>query len=307
MHALRGKRIAIDAIGSGTRKLATQLLLVNQTWNPPTRILDLGGAAAAEALRRGRIDAAVLIGPPESPAIRSLLLDAGIKLLSFTRAAAYTKAFPFLAMVTLPEGAIDLVRNIPPRDITLLAPTANVLVTEGFHPALANLMLEAMTEVHREAGVFQKAGEFPAPRNAGFPLSAEAARYYKSGPPFLQRYLPFWAATLVDRIVVLLVPVLAVLIPALRFTPTLYNWRIRSRIYRWYGELKFLELELRDHYDPTRAKDYLKRLDNLEDRAHTRPLPAAFTADVYTLRGHIDMVRGLLRRRMEEAPPAAAA
>ena len=306
LRALRGKRIAVGAPGSGTRKLATQLLLVNEAWSPPTKIFPLGGEGAATALRNGSIDVAFIIGPPELPMIRSLLQDQNIRLMSFDRAPAYTKAFPFLTAVKLPEGAINLMRNIPPKDITLLAPTANIVAKEDLHPALMDLMMQAMAEVHGGRGVFQKAREFPAAHDEEFPPSPEAQRFYKSGPPFLQRYLPFWAATLIDRIVVLLVPILAVLIPAVRLTPALYNWRIRSRIYRWYGELKFLELELREHYDPARAKDYLKQLDNLEERAHKRPLPVAFTADVYNLRGHIGMVRGLLKRRMEGVPPAAA-
>jgi len=306
LRALRGKRIAVGAIGSGTRNLATQLLLVNEAWSPPTTIVALGGEAAAAALKKGSIDAAFFIGPPELPMIRALLQDKRVRLMSFDRAPAYTKAFPFLSAVKLPEGAVSLMRDIPPHDVMLLAPTANIVAKENLHPALVDLMMQAMAEMHGNAGVFHKAGEFPAARDEEFPLSKEAQRFYKSGPPFLQRYLPFWAATLVDRIVVLLVPILAVLIPVLRFTPSLYNWRIRSRIYRWYGELKFLELELREHYDPARAAEYLKRLDNLEERAHTRPLPVAFTADVYTLRQHIEMVRGLLRRQSEHSVAASA-
>jgi hypothetical protein len=159
------------------------------------------------------------------------------------------------------------------------------------HPALASLLLQAMTEVHGKSGMFQKAGDFPAAREPEFPLSAEAGRYYKSGPSFLQRYLPFWAAILLERIFVLLVPLIAVLIPAVKFAPILYNWRIRSRIYRWYGELKMLELELKQNSEDTRLPDYMARLDDLERRAYLRTLPIAFSADVYTLRQHIGMVR----------------
>jgi hypothetical protein len=180
-----------------------------------------------------------------------------------------------------------------------------VLVSEDIHPALADLLLQAMVEVHGGNGIFQKAGEFPTPNNPAFPLSEEATRFYKSGPPFLQRYLPFWAATLVDRIVVLLVPLIAVLIPALRITPWLYTWRIRSRIYRWYGELKLLELELKDRYDPALTAEYMKRLDDLEKRAYMRSLPIAFSADVYTLRQHIDMVRQSLNAGQQPALPTA--
>jgi hypothetical protein len=296
LRQLSGKRIAIGAVGSGTRRLATQLLLVNKAWAPPTKIVDLGGDAAAEALLRGEIDAAFLVGPPEVPAIRNLLLAADVRLLAFDRTTAYTKVFPFLSAVTLAHGTIDLVRDIPPRDVVLLAPTANIIAKETLHPALGDLMMQAMAKIHRGPGLLHKAGEFPAADGHDFPLSDEAQRFFKSGPPFLQRFMPFWAATLVDRIIVLLVPLLAVLIPVLKFAPLLYTWRIRTRIYRWYGELKFLELELREKFDASRVAEYRQRLDKLEEVAHTRPIPLAYTDQVYTLRQHIDMVRGILDR-----------
>ena len=300
LRQLRGKRIAVGAMGSGTRRLATQLLLVNQAWGSPTKTVDLSGDAAAEALLRGEVDAVFLVGPPEVPYVRRLLLAPEAKLLSFDRTAAYTKVFPFLGAVTLAQGSIDLVRDIPPRDVVLLAPTATVVAVETFHPALADLLLQAMAETHGGVGVLHKAGEFPSARSRDFPLSKEAQRFYKSGPPFLQRYLPFWAATLVDRIIVLLVPILAVLFPVLRFAPGLYAWRIRSRIYRWYGELKFLELELREKFDRTKVDEYRQRLDRIEDAANTRPIPLAFTDQVYTLRLHIGLVRGVLDRMAQD-------
>ena len=157
-------------------------------------------------------------------------------------------------------------------------------------------MMQAMAEIHSGPGVFHETGEFPAANGHDFPLSKEAQRFFKSGPPFLQRFMPFWAATLVDRIIVMLVPLLAVLIPVLKFAPALYTWRIRSRIYRWYGELKFLELELRGRFDGARIAEYRRRLDKIEEVANTRPIPLAFTNQVYTLRQHIDMVRGILER-----------
>lgn len=301
LRQLSGKRIAIGAVGSGTRRVATQLLLVNHAWAPPTRIVDLGGDAAAGALQRGEIDAVFLVGPPDVSYIRKLLLAADIRLLAFDRTAAYTKVFPFLSAVTLAQGTIDLLRDLPPRDVALIAPTANVVARENFHPALSDLLMQAMAETHGGAGVLHKAGEFPAGRSDDFPLSREAQRFYKSGPPFLQRYLPFWAATLVDRIVVLLLPLIAVLIPVLRFAPSLYTWRIRSRIYRWYGELKLLEIELREKFDSARVAEYRQRLVRLEQAAHTRPIPLAFTDQVYTLRQHIRMVGHILERMAQEA------
>ena len=295
LRRLRGKRIGIGAIGSGTRKIATQLLLVNDAWSPPTQILDLSGETGAAALRQGSLDVLFLVGPVESPTIRALLHDPDIRLLSFDRTAAYTNAFPYLDVVRLPEGGINLQRNIPPNNVTLLAPTANIVVKDDFHPALVDLLMQAMAEVHGGNGLLHKTGAFPVMHDIECPASKEAQRFYKSGPPFLQRYMPFWAATLVDRIIVLLVPLLVVLLPVARFAPTVYYWRIRSRIYRWYGELKFLELEIMERFDPQEIERYTEKLEDLEKRAYTRPLPIAFTGEVYTLRQHIDMVRQLIK------------
>jgi len=294
---LRGKRIAIGAEGSGTRRIAAQLLNANQALAAPTRTLDLGGEAAAAALKKGTVDAAFIVGPAELPVVRELMTARGVRLMSFSRARAYTRLFTFLNAVTLPEGGIDLARNIPRHDTLLLAPTANVVARDDLHPALADLMMLALSEAHSGAGLFHNAGDFPKFRDHGFPLNPEAERFYKSGPPFLQRFLPFWAATLVDRTLVMLLPLVAVLLPLLKIAPSLYTWRIRSRIYRWYGELKFLELEIREKYDSARLAEYRSRLDALEENANTRPIPLAFTDQVYTLRQHIDMVRGILHRR----------
>lgn len=303
---LRGKRVAIGAQGSGTRRIAIQLLNANHALAAPTRTLDLGGGAAADALKRGRIDAAFIVGPAEMPVVRELMAARGIRLMSFPRSQAYTKLFAFLSAVALPEGGIDLARNIPARDTVLLAPTANLVARDDLHPALVNLLMQALVETHSGPGLFHKTGDFPKFRDRDFPLNPEAERYYKSGPPFLQRYLPFWAATLLDRAFIMLLPLVAVLLPLLRIAPSLYTWRIRSRIYRWYGELKFLELEIREKYDPARLAEYRSRLDALEDNANTRPIPLAFTDQVYTLRQHIDMVRGILQRRAGE-PTAISA
>ena len=210
--------------------------------------------------------------------------------MSFSRASAYTRLFNFLNTVTLPEGGIDLVLNIPRQDIMPLAPTAHLVARDDTHPALVDLMMQAISEAHSVPGLFHKAGDFPKFRDHDFPPSPEAERFYKSGPPFLQRYLPFWAATLVDRTLVMLLPLL-------KIGPMLYTWRIRSRIYRLYGELKFLELEIREKFDPAQLAEYRKRLDDLEDHANTRPIPLAFTDQISMLCRHIRMVRDILHRR----------
>lgn len=300
LHQLAGRRIAVGADGSGIRGLALQLLEANDIAND-ARLLPISGLNAAEELQQGRIDAAFIIAAPSAPVVQVLLRSPGIRLMSFAQADAYQHHFPFLSKLVLPQGAVDLVRDFPPEDTVLLAATANLVVRDDLHPALQSLLLQTAAEVHRDAGFFQKHGEFPVYRDRSFPLSPEAERYYKSGPPFLQRYLPFWAAVLVDRAFVLLLPVIALLFPLLRIAPALYAWRIRSKIFRLYGDLKFLENELRSAYDPQKRLDYRSRLDRIEEEAHHRSVPLAFADMVYTLREHIELVRKTLGRLDGEA------
>jgi hypothetical protein len=217
--------------------------------------------------------------------------------MSFERAAAYTRIFPYLAMVTAPQGSISLPRNVPPRDVQLLATTAQLIARSELHPALVTLLMQAASEVHSAPSSLSKVREFPTPRDVELPLADEAARYYKSGPPFLQRYLPFWAAVIADRALILLLPLFAVLLPAMRIGPALYSWRVRRKISRLYGELKFLEHEIRIAYDPAKQDTYATQLAELEDKAYARAIPLAFTDQIYTMREHIELVRRMLANR----------
>lgn len=293
---LRGMKVAIGPEGSGTRKLALQILAANGVVADSRDFPALGGDAAADALGRGRVDAVFIIAGADSPVVRKLLGARGLKLMNFAQADAYAKRFPFLSKVTLPRGAVDLVNDLPAQNVTLVAPTANLIVRDDIHPALVSLLMQAASEAHGESGVFQQAKEFPTPKDYTFEISKDAERYYKSGPPFLQRYLPFWAATLVDRVLVMALPLLA-LIPILRAIPSLYAWRVTSRIYRWYGELSMLENEIGKNYDQTRHAEYHAALDSMEERANNRPVPVAYAHLLYTLREHINLVRIALQRK----------
>lgn len=294
---LKGRRIAIGAAGSGAHKLARDLLESNGLAMAPTRLLENDGLAMVEDLRSGRLDAAFVVGPPQSAVVWSLLFAKGVQLMSLAHADAYARLFPQLQRLTLPRGAIDLVHDVPAQEVALLAPMATLAVRQDTHPALIDLLLQAASEVHGEAGVFQKPHEFPQATEVDFPLAAEAERYYKSGKSFLQRYLPFWLATLIDRMVVLLVPVVALLIPIVKFAPPLYGWRVRSRIFRRYGELKFLERELELDANRHSREDWLARLDEIEDEANHLPAPLAFSDMLYTLRQHIELVRSEILRK----------
>jgi TRAP transporter TAXI family solute receptor len=301
LPGLRGKRIAIGPEYSGVRALALQLLAVNDVVLPPTELVPIGESDAAQALLDGKVDAAMFVGPMESPSVERLLAEPRLRLLSFERAEGYTRRFPYLYQVVLPEGSVDFARNVPRKDVVLIAPTANLLVQRDLHPALAYLLMRAAATLHSEAGMFNRRAEFPSAKDADFPLSAQARRFYDSGPPFLQRYLPFWAANLIDRLWVMALPVLAVLIPLSRILPALYGWRMRARIYRWYGRLKEIELQLEDKQSPDDLHEMESRLDIIEQSVNRIPTPLAYSANLYSFRQHIDLVRTRVQHRLADS------
>jgi len=294
---LAGRRIAIGPEGSGTRALALRVLAETGITPAKATLLPDDAAAAHQALREGRIDAVMTIGSPLSPLVRGMLADEGLTLMSFDRADAYVLRNRFLTALRLPQGAVDIERNIPARDITLLAPAAILVAREDLSPALAGLLLRAATRVHGEGGLFEKPGEFPSPRRVELPLSDEAARFYKSGSPWLQRFLPFWAADLVDRLKVLLVPLVTLLLPLSKILPPAYRWRIRSRIYRWYRDLLDIELAARQANDPAARDRLVARLDSIERDVKQISVPLSHADALYSLRMHLGVVRDSLERQ----------
>lgn len=303
---LKGRRIAIGKEGSGNRQLALDVLHANDMDAGGATLLDTDGLEVAEALSSGKVDAAMVVGPTQSAAVWLLLYTPGVKVMNLRNAETYVRMFPYLSSVVLPEGAIDLVRNIPNHKITLVAPMATLAVRSTTHPAHIDLLLQAAREVNGRPGIFHRPGDFPKAQGVDFPLDPEADRYYKSGKPFLQRYLPFWAATLIDRLVVMVIPLFAILIPVIRFAPTIYGWRVRSRIYRRYGELKFLEADVES--DPKRLsrQEWLDKLEEIERHINRIPLPLTFSDMLYTLRSHVALVRETIMKQTAPKPTVSA-
>ncbi|PTD97419.1 TAXI family TRAP transporter solute-binding subunit [Pseudothauera lacus] len=298
LNALAGRRIAVGSAGSGTQLLALQLLGLAGVPIDAANLLMSDSQSTADALLAGEIDAAFVVGAPEAPAVRRLLDAPGIALLDLAHADAYVRRLPHLTALTLPAGAIDLASVRPAADVRMLGATANLVARADLHPAIVSLLMLAARDIHGQPGLFQGIGEYPQLRTNELPHSPTARRFLDSGPPLLQRYLPFWIAVLVDRLLVALLPVIALLIPLLRIAPALYAWRMRSRIYRLYGELKFLERDIADSFEPARGEDYLARLDRIEDQANRKRVPLAFTNELYTLREHIQLVRRSLAHKL---------
>ena len=235
-----------------------------------------------------------LVAAPEAPLVQQLLHRQDIQLMSFARAAAYIRMHHFLSTVTLHEGVIDLQANIPPRDTVLLAATANLVTHDDFHPALVSLLLQAATSVQGAGGLFENPGVFPNSNNLEFVLNDDAHRFYKHGPPFLQRYLPFWTANLIDRLKVMLVPLLTLLLPLIKIMPPALRWRARKKIYRWYRELQALDTEEPAKHAGENMEILLQRLDDLEEEVRKVSVPLSYADELYSLRLHIGLVRDKL-------------
>jgi hypothetical protein len=299
----RGKRIAVGPEGSGTRALALLLLKENGIDESNTSLLSWDGQQAEASLRSGKADAAFFVASPRSSFVTNLLAAEGLSLLSMERAEAYTRVHRFLNQVILPEGVADFREDIPRRDVHLLAASATLVVREDFHPALVDLVLQAASEVHGSGGIFESSYQFPSPEFVDFPIRKEALRYFKSGPPFLQKYLPFWAASLIDRLKVMLLPFLTLLFPLFKVVPPTYRWRVRSRITHWYKELRAMDLVVMDNKDPEKFEGYLAQLDRIDREVAKVTVPPSYASELYTLRVHIAHIRKMMEKD-HHSPPA---
>jgi TRAP-type uncharacterized transport system substrate-binding protein len=288
LNQLAGWTLNVGAPGSGVPPLMARLLEANGIEPSALKLQQQPVTPAVVDLVESRIDALVLASAPESSMVQMLLQTPGIRLFDFAQAEAYSRRFPFMSAVVLPRGVVDLARDLPPADVRLVAPTATLVARRTLHPALAQLFVQAAQQVHGVPGWFQRKGDFPNAASTERPLHPEAQRFYRNGVPWLQRYLPFWIANLADRMWVALVAIIAVLIPLSRVVPPLYEFRIRSRVFRWYGQLRAVE----DGLGRRPAPELLKELDDIEARVGRITVPLSYADELYALRSHIQLVRG---------------
>ncbi len=298
LSELAGKDVVIGPEGSGTRVLALNLLKANGIEpGGATRLLDLDDDLVGDALATGGVDAAFLMGDSASPrVIRELIERPGVHVVQLSQTEAYLRRFQDLDRIVIPMGAYDFARNLPATDLTLVASSVELVARADLHPAISDLLMETMREVHGRPFLLQRAGEFPAPREHDLPLSADARRYYDSGKRWLYRMMPFWAASLADRFLVVFLPLVLLLVPVLRVFPTVYRWRVRQRVYRIYGALLELERDLKAGTVEDRAP-LLERLEAIERRADALKLPLGYADQLYVLREHIVFVRTRLTAR----------
>jgi TRAP-type uncharacterized transport system substrate-binding protein len=281
-------RINVGTSGSGVPQLMDKLFEANNVDRAALKLSRLEQTPATVAFLGGELDALVFASAPESLMVQMLLQTPGVKLLDFAQSEAYSRRFPFLSPVLLPRGVVDLARDLPPADVRLVATTTALLTREGTHPALLQLFAQAARNLHTPAGWFNKAGAFPATETSEYPVAAEAERAIKSGAPFLQRWLPFWLANLIERMWLVLGVIIAILLPLSRIVPPLYEFRIRSRVFRWYGQLR--DIENRIHAGGEAAQ-LRQELDALDERVGRISVPLSYADELYALRSNIGLVR----------------
>jgi TRAP-type uncharacterized transport system substrate-binding protein len=304
LSELAGLRIGVGPQGSGTHALAMALLKANGITDGQATFAELDAEAAATALLGGKLDAIFLMGDSAPlQTLRSLIRSPDVQLFSFAQADAYVRKFAYLYKMAFPQGSIDLGLNLPAHDVVLVGPTVELVARRGLNPALSDLLLEAAQEVHGKAGLLQQRGEFPAPIEHEFTISDDAVRYYKSGRGFMYRTVhSFWLASLINRILVVVVPTLLVLIPTIRFLPIIYKLKIRLQIYRRYRRLLQIEREIPRTLTRDQGEELARRLDVIDEAVNHLKVPASCADQFYFLRGHIAFVRERLRAATPSGP-----
>jgi TRAP transporter TAXI family solute receptor len=302
-NQLFDKRIAVGVPGSGTRALAEPLAKANGLLRGNTELVGLGGETALRALKAGEIDAAVYVGGAQTPLIQRALRDPELKLMSFARAEAYARQYPYIFKLTLPAGTIDLAFNLPDRDIPLIGTKAMLVGRDELHPALINLLVDAAREIHGEQSYFEAAGEFPGTAPVDLPVSPYADEHKRFGSSFLYRLLPFWVAAIVERTIIVVVPLLVVMVPVVNFVPQLLRERVRSRIYRWYGQLALMERDVATRKDALPIDEWLRELDRIEKAVEHIRVPPKFASEAYTLREHVALVRRAVLEKAKASAP----
>ena len=295
LNQLSTLRINAGTAGSGVPPLMDTLLDMHRMDPKKIKISHLEQTPATVQMLQGKLDAVVFASAPQAPMVQMLLQTPGIRLMDFPQNEAYARRLPFITPVTLPRGVVDLARNIPAQDVHLIATTTSMLVRESLHPGLRQLLSQATVQTHGQSGWFQRTREFPNASNSEFPLAPEAERTLKNGIPSLQRYIPFTLANLVERMWLALGIIIAVLLPLGKIAPPLYAYRVRSRVFRWYGELRDIESRLEAH--PEDKEKLLEELNAIEAKVEKVILPLSYADELYALRNNI----GLVRQRLTTA------
>jgi TRAP transporter TAXI family solute receptor len=304
---LRGRRIAIGREGSGTESIARTILAASgiDGSNSSLRTIEGGPDTVGRSLLAGDLDAALLMGPPEDSRIRALFAQEGLSVMNLTDAEGLSRNLTFLHALVVPQSTVDLARQKPDRDLSIVASTITLLARDDIHPALVYLLMSIVDDVHEPPSLLHKENEFPSDKDTDLPLSRQAEAYYRSGKPFLQRYLPFGLASAVERLLKVAVPILLVILPFLRALPALNQWRVKRRLARVYRQLLDVEQAVHAPGASRKAEDYEERIRTIERRLRAQSIPLMYSNELYALREHIDLVRRQIANAIAKAVESA--
>lgn len=287
---LISKKISIGKEGSGTKDLASRILKENGINKENSQILNYSSSKSKELLLKGKIDAMFVVTSHESKVVKELLANPKINVLSFKRSKAYSRKYTFLESLTLYEGTLDLYKNLPDENINLLSTTANLVVKEGVSEELLRLFLKKVKEVHKNKDLFAKQNQFPNLNNMKLETNETAQKYFTNGDTWLEKIFPYWVASNIDRLKILIIPLLTLMIPLFKGVLPLYQWSMRSKIYRWYDELMQYDIKI-ELLNKDELKNELEKLENLqkEIRDETK-VPLSFMGEYYNLIMHMDLI-----------------
>ena len=288
---LKGKSIAAPP---ATRMVIDQILAAHGVNADNTTILQVAGPAAAKAFKDGEADVFVLISELSAGLVQEFLRDPTVRLMNVTQAEALTRVYPFLARLVLPQGVIDFEKNIPANDVSLIAVTHAVVVRKNLHPELISLLAQAISEKHAGAGVFQRAGDFPTQTDPEFPVAQNAIDFYKNGPSFLDRYLPFWITNYAKRIIALLATVIVIVLPLVSYAPKLYRWLVEYRLGSIYRRLRVIEASLQNCTSPSEVSALEAELESVDREIHLLGVPMQHSHLFFSIKSHLDDVRAHL-------------
>ncbi|MGE4555897.1 MAG: TAXI family TRAP transporter solute-binding subunit [Desulfovibrionaceae bacterium] len=300
-----GRTLAVGPQGSGTHILTLTLLQENGVTPTNTKFLALEQADAVQALFEKKVDAIFWVTGIDSKTLGDLDDEPETPtLFSMRRWRSYTMRYNYLKHLVLPEGGLNLQRNFPKKPVDMISTMAELVAGPNFSPALVDLFLQAAEEIHDRGGWLEKPGEFPRAEGATFPVPRQVKRFFKSGPPFLQRYLPFWVANYINRMVIMLLPLATLLFPLLKVAPPMYRWQVRRRIYRRYRKLRRIDMRLQTANAAEVLTALQRELNDLEKGVSSLSVPLSFTDLQYELRWHISIIRSEIEKRLLQAPQA---
>ncbi|WP_419763880.1 MAG: TAXI family TRAP transporter solute-binding subunit [Arcobacter sp.] len=297
---LISKKISIGSQGSGTKDLATKILNDNGITNENSTILTLGTKESKQMLLDGKIDAMFMVTSHDSIAVKELLENPNINVLSIKRAKAYGQKYGFMEALTLHEGTLDLYKNIPDENINLLSTSANLLARPDVPAELIRIFLKQVKQVHQKESLFSTENQFPNLLNTNLKINKEAKQYFTKGDTWLESIFPYWIASNIDRLKLLLIPLLTLLFPLFKGVFPLYQWSMRSKIFRWYKILNSIDKQINTatFEELEKFNEEIKEL-NVEIQEETK-VPLSYMGEYYDLMVHLELIQNKIKTKSNQ-------